>query len=132
MSRRYTYRQVQEVRLVLGLVPFFFYKILYWTLYKKMTTFYVLEGDLMTCKIRVGDIPAASMSFFNTLAIIILIPLYDKVIIPTLKRMGWGPTNLQRIGCGRRECTIYFFVWFYVDFKGYVRFERVTTTKGPF
>ena len=46
-------------------------------------------------------IPAASMSLFNTLAIIALIPIYDKIVVPFLKRVNMNPSNLQRIGWGK-------------------------------
>lgn len=44
------------------------------------------------------SIPAASLALFNTLSIIVLIPLYDRGLVPLLRRVGKRITLLQRIG----------------------------------
>lgn len=44
------------------------------------------------------QMPSASMALFNTLSIILLIPLYDKLFEPGLRRCGVKLTLLQRIG----------------------------------
>jgi peptide/histidine transporter 3/4 len=46
------------------------------------------------------EIPSASMSLFNTLSIIVLIPVYDKLLEPGLRKAGKRMTLLQRIGWG--------------------------------
>jgi peptide/histidine transporter 3/4 len=46
-------------------------------------------------------VPAASLSTFNTVAIIVLVPLYDKVFIPALRMCGVRMSMLQRIGWGQ-------------------------------
>ena len=53
---------------------------------------------------RMGDgwkIPAASLSLFNTLSIIVLIPLYDRGLVPLLRRLGIKISLLSRIGTAR-------------------------------
>ena len=44
------------------------------------------------------NFPAASLSLFNILAIICLIPVYDRIFVPLLDRFGKRLTLLQRIG----------------------------------
>ena len=46
-------------------------------------------------------IPAASLSTFNTISIIALVPVYDKLFIPALRACGLQMTMLQRIGWGQ-------------------------------
>lgn len=46
------------------------------------------------------SITSASLSAFDTIAIIILVPVYDRIIIPFLTRYNLQPTYLQRIGIG--------------------------------
>ena len=41
-------------------------------------------------------IPAASLALFNTVSIIALIPLYDRVLVPLLTRFGKKLSLLQR------------------------------------
>ena len=66
---------------------------------------FVLQGNQMNRAIKIfrldEEIPSASMSFFNTGTIIILIPVYDLLILPALKKQfGFVPTSLQRTGAG--------------------------------
>ncbi|KAF5831125.1 POT family-domain-containing protein [Dunaliella salina] len=102
----YTPKQVEEVKLVLRLLPIFGATVLYWTIYTQMGTLFVQQGNLMDRAMSVpgGDhinIPSASMSIFNTLSIILLIWLYDAYFEPflmsterykmtKLRRQGWG------------------------------------------
>lgn len=46
------------------------------------------------------SITAASLQAFDTIAIIILVPLYDRALIPFLRRYNAAPTYLQRVGIG--------------------------------
>lgn len=102
-ARRFTSRQVEEVKLVLRLLPIFGATLLYWTIYMQMGSFFVAQGVYMDRVMhfpggRTFVIPAASLSMINTLAIVILIPMYDKLLAPALRRMGRPITLLQRIG----------------------------------
>lgn len=49
---------------------------------------------------RTFDIPPASMALFDTLSIIVLIPIYDGIVHPVMKRLRCDLTLLQRIGWG--------------------------------
>ena len=66
---------------------------------------FVLQGNQMNRKVEIfglnEEIPSASMSFFNTGSIIVLIPLYDLLILPAMKKhFRFVPTLLQRTGAG--------------------------------
>lgn len=70
-----------------------------------MFSLFILQGDQLEREVTVfGErhkIPAASMSLFNTGCIILLIPIYDLVLIPTMKKyLNYTPTLLQRAGAG--------------------------------
>lgn len=103
-SHGFTENQVMEVRLVLRMMPVFFSTVLYWTIYGQMASMFVQEGNLMNKEVYLGQwhfsLPSASMALFNTASIIVLIPLYDRVLEPTLKKAGKKITLLQRIGWG--------------------------------
>ena len=61
----------------------------------------VVQG--LTMDLRMGsnfNITSASLSAFDTIAIIILVPIYDRLLIPLLRRYNLAPTYLQRIGIG--------------------------------
>eukprot|EP00891_Asterochloris_glomerata_P003785 jgi/Astpho2/3785/Aster-04319 len=111
--------QVEEVRMVLRMLPIFFTTILYWTIYVQMGSFFVEQGSQMDRRItfprfsifghyvRGGQlrIPAASLALFNTVSIIALIPLYDRGLVPLLSRFGKKLSLLQRIGWGLLVCV---------------------------
>ncbi len=46
------------------------------------------------------SITSASLTSFDTIAIIILVPIYDRILIPILCRWNLAPTYLQRVGIG--------------------------------
>eukprot|EP00884_Botryococcus_braunii_P017310 jgi/Botrbrau1/4262/Bobra.0390s0002.1 len=94
----FTAEQVEEVRMVVRMFPIFLTTILYWTIYAQMGSFFVMQGALMNREVgRSGfTVPAASLALFNTLGIIILIPLYDRLVV-LLRHYGKKISLLQRI-----------------------------------
>ena len=65
-----------------------------------MGSFFVMQGANMDRNMFGGRfvIPSASLSLFNTISIITLIPIYDRGVVPLLQRFGIKITHLQRIG----------------------------------
>jgi peptide/histidine transporter 3/4 len=104
LQGHYTPKQVEEVKLVLRLLPVFGATVLYWTIYTQMSVMFVTQGGMMRRQFDWdGDeihVPAASMAVFNTVAIIMLIWIYDQVFEPFLRRVGYKMTLLKRIGWG--------------------------------
>jgi len=102
---RHTAEDVGDVKLVYALLPVFFTTILFWTIYSQMQTFFVVQGAMMYRRIGSFEVPAASLSSWDTLAIVGLIPVYEKLFVPTLRRMGRPMTTLKRIGLGLVICV---------------------------
>uniref|UniRef100_A0A7R9VQN8 Uncharacterized protein n=1 Tax=Chlamydomonas euryale TaxID=1486919 RepID=A0A7R9VQN8_9CHLO len=100
----YSPKQVEEVKLVLRLLPVFFCCILYWTIYTQMSAMFVTQGNNMHRSFEWNGqgfkIPAASMAVFNTVAIIALIWVYDVMLEPGLRALGYKMTMLRRCGWG--------------------------------
>ena len=46
------------------------------------------------------NIPIASLGLFDVIPILILVPFFDRILIPFLRRRGFKVTMLQRMGCG--------------------------------
>lgn len=69
-----------------------------------MGSFFVEQGTQMDRQMFGGKlrIPAASLALFNTISIIALIPVYDRVLVPGLRYFNKQITLLQRIGGLRR------------------------------
>ncbi|GAB4818682.1 hypothetical protein N2152v2_005728 [Parachlorella kessleri] len=107
---RFTQRQVEEVKLVIRMLPVFFATILYWTIYNQMGTFFVVQGSYMDRTVALPGgrsfvIPAASLAMINTLAVVLLIPVYDKGLAPLLRKLKRPIKLLQRIGWGLVVCV---------------------------
>ncbi|KAK9918205.1 hypothetical protein WJX75_002247 [Coccomyxa subellipsoidea] len=97
----YTVTQVEEVKRMLGFVPIMIATIIFNTVYAQMSTVFVEQG--LTMDLSMGpnfSITSASLSAFDTIAIIILIPFYDRILIPFLSRYNLQPSYLQRVGIG--------------------------------
>ncbi|UPQ97781.1 proton-dependent oligopeptide transporter [Chloropicon primus] len=103
-GKHYTHEQVEEVRLVVRLFPMFLATCFYWTVYSQMQSLFVSQGIQMNTKVSFGkfslEIPPASLSSFDTISIIVCVPLYDRVLVPLLERANLRMTILQRIGIG--------------------------------
>lgn len=90
--------------MVLRMTPIFLLTILYWTIYSQMASVFVIQAKYMNRDIPIGDrtyvMPAASMTMFDTIAIVVMIPIYDGIVVPLMKRFRCELTLLQRIGWG--------------------------------
>lgn len=95
--------QVEEVKIILRLLPIWASGIAFATVYSQMSTMFVQQGALMNVKIGTFKIPAASLSIFDTISVIVCVVIYDRLLVPVVrKRTGHvrGFTQLQRMGIG--------------------------------
>eukprot|EP01025_Chloroclados_australasicus_P021527 TRINITY_DN2264_c0_g1_i2.p1 TRINITY_DN2264_c0_g1~~TRINITY_DN2264_c0_g1_i2.p1 ORF type:complete len:591 (-),score=70.87 TRINITY_DN2264_c0_g1_i2:1663-3435(-) len=103
-SNGYNKRQLEEVYSVLRLFPIFITSVMYWAVYSTMGSMFVEQGTQMDTNVNLFglniQVPAATMSMVDTIAIIILVPIYDNLFLPLLKRYGIAFSQLQRIGWG--------------------------------
>ncbi|KAI3858227.1 hypothetical protein MKW92_014056 [Papaver armeniacum] len=98
-----TVTQVEEVKMVLKLIPIWSTCILFWTVYSQMTTLSVEQATFTNRHIGSFVFPSGSVSVFLTLTILIFTSLNEKVIVPIARRFTHttqGITSLQRIGIG--------------------------------
>ncbi|KAK1408257.1 hypothetical protein QVD17_39893 [Tagetes erecta] len=99
-----TLTDVEEVKLVIRMLPIWATTILFWTVYAQMTTFSVSQATTMDRHIgKSFQIPAASLTVFFVGSILLTVPLYDRIIAPIAKRIlkhPHGLSPLQRVGVG--------------------------------
>ncbi|CBI31901.3 unnamed protein product, partial [Vitis vinifera] len=99
-----TLTDVEEVKLVLRMLPTWATTILFWTVYAQMTTFSVSQATTMDRHIgKSFQIPPASLTVFFVGAILLTVPVYDRILVPIAARILKNPqglTPLQRIGVG--------------------------------
>ncbi|XP_033123110.1 solute carrier family 15 member 4-like [Anneissia japonica] len=91
---------VDQVKCLARIVPVFLCIIMYWTIYFQMQTTYILQGERMKLVYNSFTFPVASLSLFNNISLLLLIPILDTVVYPFLERKGYKLTQLKRIGFG--------------------------------
>ncbi|GMI95144.1 NRT1/ PTR family 6.2 [Hibiscus trionum] len=94
--------RVEEVKMMVGLMPIWATTIIFWTTYAQMITFSVEQASTMERSIGGFLIPAGSLTVFFVAAIMITLAVYDRLIMPVWKKWKGKPgfTNLQRIAIG--------------------------------
>ncbi|GJN21435.1 hypothetical protein PR202_gb08907 [Eleusine coracana subsp. coracana] len=103
-----TVTEVEEVKMVVKLLPIWSTCILFWTVYSQMTTFSVEQATRMDRHLRPGStsgfvIPAGSLSVFLFISILLFTSLNERLLVPLAARLTGrrqGLTSLQRVGTG--------------------------------
>lgn len=98
-----TLTDVEEVKMVLRMLPIWATTVIFWTVYAQMTTFSVSQATTMDRHIGNFQIPPASLTVFFVGSILLTVPIYDRLIVPIARKALENPqglTPLQRIGVG--------------------------------
>lgn len=98
-----TVQEVEDVKIVLMVLPIFFSTIMLNCCLAQLSTFSVEQAATMDTRVGILTVPPASLPVFPVTFIIILAPVYDHVIVPFARRVTgteMGITHLQRIGTG--------------------------------
>ncbi|KAJ3677982.1 hypothetical protein LUZ60_001785 [Juncus effusus] len=93
---------VEEARGLLRLFPIWSTCIIYGILYTQPRTLLVKQGSTMDRHIFSSfQVPPAALQAFINITVVLAIPIYDKIFMPTLRKLtGSRITTLQRIGTG--------------------------------
>ncbi|KVI05580.1 Major facilitator superfamily domain, general substrate transporter [Cynara cardunculus var. scolymus] len=95
--------QVEEVKIVLKVLPIFGCTIMLNCCLAQLSTFSVQQASTMNTKIGNLKVPPASLPIFPVVFIILLAPIYDHIIVPFARKTTkseMGISHLQRIGIG--------------------------------
>ncbi|RYQ86976.1 hypothetical protein S83_072213 [Arachis hypogaea] len=96
--------QVENAKVIASMVPIFLCTIIMTLCLAQLQTFSVQQGYTMDTRITNHfNIPPASLPIIPVLFLLIIIPLYDRVCVPLLRKITGIPTgitHLQRIGVG--------------------------------
>ncbi|XP_057816586.1 protein NRT1/ PTR FAMILY 8.1 isoform X1 [Cryptomeria japonica] len=99
-----TVTQVEELKSIIRLLPIWATGIVFAAVYSQMSNLFVLLGLVMNYHMGPHfEIPSASLSIFDTLSVILWVPIYDRLIVPTARKYTGhqrGFTQLQRMGIG--------------------------------
>ncbi|KVI00764.1 hypothetical protein Ccrd_020983, partial [Cynara cardunculus var. scolymus] len=99
-----TVNEVEQVKLLLRLVPIWLSCLMFGVVIAQLGTFYTKQASTMIRTIGSHfQIPPASLQVIPGLTILTAVPLYERLFIPTARRFTNHPTGitvLQRIGFG--------------------------------
>jgi len=94
-------------KVILGLLPIWAILLVFAVIFQQPMTFFTKQGMLMDHTVGVGGgsfvIPPAMLQSSITVSIILLVPMYDRMIIPLINAVTGGSdgiTVLHRIGVG--------------------------------
>ncbi|MED6110224.1 hypothetical protein PIB30_041028 [Stylosanthes scabra] len=128
-SLQCTVQQVEDVKIVLKVLPIFACTIMLNCCLAQLSTFSVEQAATMNTKLGSLKIPPASLPVFPVLFIMFLAPIYDHMIIPYARKATkseMGITHLQRIGIGLVLSIVAMAVAAVVEVKR----KRVATNSG--
>ncbi|KAL8112347.1 hypothetical protein AgCh_019881 [Apium graveolens] len=95
-----TLTDVEEVKMVIRMLPIWATTIMFWTVYAQMTTFSVSQATTLDRHIgKSFEIPAASMTAFFVGSILLTVPVYDCIVIPLAKKFLKNPQGLSPLQC---------------------------------
>uniref|UniRef100_A0A6V7QPW9 Protein NRT1/ PTR FAMILY 4.6 n=1 Tax=Ananas comosus var. bracteatus TaxID=296719 RepID=A0A6V7QPW9_ANACO len=98
-----TAEEVEEVKVVLKILPIFLSTIMLNCCLAQLSTFSVEQAATMDTRVGRLTVPPASLPIFPVTFIMILAPVYDHIVLPFARRVTKtevGITHLQRIGTG--------------------------------
>ncbi|KAK3166255.1 hypothetical protein QOZ80_1AG0043410 [Eleusine coracana subsp. coracana] len=98
-----TVTQVEELKCLLRLLPVWASGIIFSAAYTQMSTTFILQGDTLDPRVGSFRVPAAVLSVFDTLSVMLWVPVYDRVLVPLARRATGrdrGLTQLARMGVG--------------------------------
>jgi peptide/histidine transporter 3/4 len=88
------------VKLVTRLMPFLLVMIPFWGIYSQMSTAFQNQGCQMNLNMGTIQVPVSALNAFDTIAILLMVPLFDLYLYPYMKKIGHPPTMLGKIGAG--------------------------------
>ncbi|KAF7103236.1 hypothetical protein CFC21_104247 [Triticum aestivum] len=95
--------QVEETKILVRMLPLWATVVFFYAVLAQVSSTFVEQGMAMDAKVGSVRVPPASMSTFEVLTIIALVPLYDRAFVPAARRLTGrekGISGLQRIGAG--------------------------------
>ncbi|RZC77879.1 hypothetical protein C5167_002105 [Papaver somniferum] len=98
-----TVTQVEEVKALLKLLPIWMWTIIYSAVFTQMASLFVEQGAVMNTKVGNFHIPAASMSAFDIISVLLCTFIYNELLVPVTGKLTGNPkglSELQRMGVG--------------------------------
>mmetsp|Transcript_14339 Transcript_14339/g.21483 ORF Transcript_14339/g.21483 Transcript_14339/m.21483 type:complete len:625 (-) Transcript_14339:227-2101(-) len=92
---------VEGMKYMMKLVPYLGVMIPFWGIYGQTKTAFQIQGCQMNLYVGDFQLPVSAMNIFNNVTILCLVPFFDQVLYPYLKKTrGIVPSMLTKIGVG--------------------------------
>jgi peptide/histidine transporter 3/4 len=94
---------VEEFKILIRMLPIWVTMVLFNTVLAQMSSTFIEQGMVMDKYIGSFEVPAASFQSVDVIAVLVLVPLYDRILVPVFRKftgMANGITCLQRMGIG--------------------------------
>ncbi|XP_009403716.2 protein NRT1/ PTR FAMILY 4.4 isoform X1 [Musa acuminata AAA Group] len=96
--------EVEQVKVILSVIPIFACTIIFNTILAQLQTFSVQQGSSMNAQLADSfKVPPASLQAIPYMMLIVLVPIYETCVVPLARRLTGkdpGISPLQRIGVG--------------------------------
>lgn len=91
---------VESVKLVTRLLPFLAVLVPFWGIYSQMST--VMQNQACQMNLDMGgvNVPVSALNLFDTIAILVFVPVFERYVFPFIKSKGYKVTMLGRIWWG--------------------------------
>ncbi|XP_057973351.1 protein NRT1/ PTR FAMILY 4.5-like [Malania oleifera] len=104
-----TVTQIEETKILIRMLPIILSTIFMNTCVAQAQTFFIQQSSTMDTRIMGFRVPSPSLPAISLLFMLILIPVYDRIFIPLIRKFTGIPTGiqpLQRVGVGLLLSTI--------------------------
>ncbi|TKV97230.1 hypothetical protein SEVIR_9G480800v4 [Setaria viridis] len=98
-----TVTQVEELKVIVGMLPIWATGIVYFSVLAQFSSTFLEQGRTMDKQVGAFAIPPASLASFDAVSVIFWVPVYDRVLVPAARRLTGkerGLSELQRFGAG--------------------------------
>ncbi|KAH7443809.1 hypothetical protein KP509_02G051900 [Ceratopteris richardii] len=95
--------EVEEVKLIVRTLPIWLSLIPFSISTAQLHSVFIKQASTLDRKLGTIEIPPASVAVFLTLTMVLFVPIYDRIIVPLIRRRTGnerGITLLQRMGVG--------------------------------
>ncbi|EJW04859.1 amino acid/peptide transporter (Peptide:H+ symporter) [Edhazardia aedis USNM 41457] len=106
-------KKAQKVLKIFAFIPFF------WMIYDQQSTTWIEQGTKMKTNVNIFNhqvnIIPEQMQGFNGILILVFIPLFTRLIYPTIRRLGYQFDSIKKMNCGLMLASISFFISAFVE-----------------
>ena len=97
---RHTPAEVEAAKAASAVFVLFTAVLGFWALFDQYGSSWVLQGEKMNRVVLGFKLEASQMAALNPILVMVLIPLFAKLIYPAARRLGLDPTPLRRMSFG--------------------------------